>query len=303
MCNPVSPWPRPTHCQLRLAIALSQTIRAGYHATTQSSNIWLALFAGLIKNSISSIIVGVALSLVLARVMKLLGVARHRVGDADASVYDVSIVMLGGYLSYIVAVGLGLSGIVALFVSGIIHSHYTLYNVSEEAASTLRLTFEPMSMLAESFTFAYMGLQVALGSLEIQWGLMLSALPLCILSRIANIVPLAALLRALGGTRIPWAIQLMQVGRAERTSGWLLRTQPLGTCSPGELSKMPLALTISNDCRAFLVHPRRCLAARGAACHTPSWSTCPPSTPSPSTTTPETPTWVSGACCLRGACC
>ena len=194
----------------------SQTIRAGYHANAQSSNIWLALFTGLIKNSISSIIVGVALSLVLARIMKLLGPARHRVGESDAAIYDVSIVMLGGYLSYIVAVSLGLSGIVALFVSGIVHSHYTLYNVGEEASSTLRLVFEPMSMLAESFTFAYMGLQVAIGSLQVQWGLMLSALPLCVISRMANIMPLAALLRVTGAADISWPIQLMQVRDVKR---------------------------------------------------------------------------------------
>ena len=54
---------------------------------------------------------------------------------------------------------LGLSGIVALFFSGICHAHYSYYCVDLEAQITLRRFFEFAAFLSETFVFAYLGLQ------------------------------------------------------------------------------------------------------------------------------------------------
>ena len=40
--------------------------------------------------------------------------------------YEMCLVCLGAYLSYLVAEAVGLSGIVALFSAGVAHAHYSL---------------------------------------------------------------------------------------------------------------------------------------------------------------------------------
>lgn len=57
---------------------------------------------------------------------------------------------------------LQLSGIVALFFSGICHAHYSYYSVAHDAQITLRRFFQFAAFLSETFVFAYLGLQVGL---------------------------------------------------------------------------------------------------------------------------------------------
>jgi hypothetical protein len=54
---------------------------------------------------------------------------------------------------------MALSGIVALFFTGICHAHYSLYSVAPQAQITLRRFFEVAAFLCETFVFAYLGLQ------------------------------------------------------------------------------------------------------------------------------------------------
>jgi NhaP-type Na+/H+ or K+/H+ antiporter len=57
---------------------------------------------------------------------------------------------------------LQLSGIVALFFSGICHAHYSYYSVAHDAQITLRRFFQFAAFLSETFVFAYLGLQVGI---------------------------------------------------------------------------------------------------------------------------------------------
>lgn len=106
---------------------------------------------------------------------------------------------------------MGLSGIIAVFISGIIHSHYSLHSLAPTATATLPLLFEPLATIAELFTFVYMGFQPFVGDLRWDWGLIASAVPLGLLARAANIVPLTATLRGLCGVSVPWKVQVMQI--------------------------------------------------------------------------------------------
>ena len=56
---------------------------------------------------------------------------------------------------------LQLSGIVALFFSGVFHAHYSYYSVAPDAQITLRRFFQFAAFLSETFVFAYLGLQVS----------------------------------------------------------------------------------------------------------------------------------------------
>jgi sodium/hydrogen exchanger 8 len=55
---------------------------------------------------------------------------------------------------------LQLSGIVALFFTGICHAHYSYYSVERDAQITLRRFFEFAAFVSETFVFAFLGLQV-----------------------------------------------------------------------------------------------------------------------------------------------
>ena len=68
--------------------------------------------------------------------------------------------VLYAYSSYLLAQGLGLSGIVSILFCGIVMAHYTRKNVSP---STKHLSIELCELLAfmsETFVFAYLGLSI-----------------------------------------------------------------------------------------------------------------------------------------------
>ena len=55
---------------------------------------------------------------------------------------------------------LQLSGIVALFFTGICHAHYSYFSVERDAQITLRRFFQFAAFISETFVFAFLGLQV-----------------------------------------------------------------------------------------------------------------------------------------------
>lgn len=78
----------------------------------------------------------------------------------NATIYEIALVVMSAYLSYLLSESLSLSGIVTLFFTGICHAHYSYYSVTKEAAITLKRFFEFAAFLSEMFVFAYLGLQV-----------------------------------------------------------------------------------------------------------------------------------------------
>ena len=73
---------------------------------------------------------------------------------------ETSLMILIAYLSYQVAEVLKLSGIISLFVCGIVMAHYTFHNLSEESQKGTVLAFDTVGYLAEALVFAYLGLTV-----------------------------------------------------------------------------------------------------------------------------------------------
>ncbi|KAI8114397.1 hypothetical protein M9434_002522 [Picochlorum sp. BPE23] len=139
----------------------------------------------------------------------------HKEQSIDPTVYEMSIVIMGSYLAYLVAEVAGTSGIVALFFSGIYHSHYSYYNISDEAQVSVRRLFEVGAFLCELFVFAYLGLQVATMSHSLDFGLLLSGIPFAIGSRLAMIIPCTILINRYRKNKLPvnmmkmmWAVGL-----------------------------------------------------------------------------------------------
>ncbi len=121
----------------------------------------------------------------------------------DPTMYEISIMVMGSYLAYLVAEVVGMSGIVALFFTGICHSHYSYYNVSSETQVACRRLFEVGAFLCELFVFAYLGLQVATMNHAFDFGLLVSGIPLAVLSRAVMIVPCTKLVNHYRKNKLP----------------------------------------------------------------------------------------------------
>ncbi|KAF3331060.1 sodium/hydrogen exchanger 6-like protein [Carex littledalei] len=66
------------------------------------------------------------------------------------------------YFSYMLAEGLGLSGIVSILFTGIIMKRYTVLILSENSQRFVTAFFHLLSSLAETFVFIYMGFDISL---------------------------------------------------------------------------------------------------------------------------------------------
>ncbi|QCE03946.1 solute carrier family 9 [Vigna unguiculata] len=71
---------------------------------------------------------------------------------------EVALMMLMAYLSYMLAKLCYLSGILTVFFSGIVMSHYTWHNVTESSRITTKHSFATLSFVVEIFIFLYVGM-------------------------------------------------------------------------------------------------------------------------------------------------
>nr|CAB3453039.1 unnamed protein product [Digitaria exilis] len=63
---------------------------------------------------------------------------------------------------YMLAEGLGLSGIVSILFTGMVMKHYTYSNLSDNSQRFVSAFFHLLSSLAETFVFIYMGFDIAM---------------------------------------------------------------------------------------------------------------------------------------------
>ncbi|XP_010524764.1 PREDICTED: sodium/hydrogen exchanger 3 isoform X2 [Tarenaya hassleriana] len=160
-----------------------------------------------------STFLGVVAGLLSAYIIKKLYLGRH---STDR---EVALMMLMAYLSYILAELFQLSAILTVFFCGIVMSHYTWHNVTENSRVTTKHAFATLSFVAEIFIFLYVGMD----AMDIEkWNVIRNSAPqsvgvssillgLILLGRAAFVFPLSFLsnlTKASPEERIDWKKQV-----------------------------------------------------------------------------------------------
>jgi NhaP-type Na+/H+ or K+/H+ antiporter len=76
------------------------------------------------------------------------------------AVRQTAILILGGYFSFSISEALELSGVLAVFFCGLTLSHYAWHSLGLEAQTASKITSDTISMVAEAYCFAAIGLSV-----------------------------------------------------------------------------------------------------------------------------------------------
>jgi solute carrier family 9 (sodium/hydrogen exchanger), member 8 len=105
---------------------------------------------------------------------------------------EVGLIMLTSYFCYLTAELLDLSGVIALFVCGIVMGSVCVLNTSPSAQRGIGLVFETTSYLAEGLIYTYIGFQILLlrnadTKILVFSALLLPLMPLC---RLLALLPL-----------------------------------------------------------------------------------------------------------------
>ncbi|CAI4229956.1 unnamed protein product [Auanema sp. JU1783] len=104
---------------------------------------------------------------------------------------EFALLLVFSYIPYGFAESLSLSGIMAILFCGITMSQYTQQNVSPVTQITFRQTFRTISFVAETSTFAYIGMAFFTIKLNVQPSFIFWSLVLCLVGRALNVFPLS----------------------------------------------------------------------------------------------------------------
>lgn len=101
---------------------------------------------------LGSFLVGIIMGLIFAKITK------HVKTDENTAVYEMTMLIIFAYSSYLLADVLQLTGIISIFFTGITMAHYAQGNLSEEARTQTRSTLRFLAFMCECFIFLYLGL-------------------------------------------------------------------------------------------------------------------------------------------------
>ncbi|KAH7578416.1 hypothetical protein JRO89_XS01G0379200 [Xanthoceras sorbifolium] len=160
-----------------------------------SSSILVQFTGNFLYLFILSTLLGISVGLLSAYMMKNLGFGRH---STDR---EVALMLLMAYFSYITAELCQCSGILTVFFCGIVMSHYTWHNITENSRVTAKRGLETLSFVSEISIFLYVGMDAldtekwrfVSMSPGISIGVSLILLGLILVGRAASVFPLSFL--------------------------------------------------------------------------------------------------------------
>lgn len=139
-----------------VAISLYRTMSLMHSHASSGQNLFMLIFRFL-ETFVGSLSTGVGVGFISALLFKYAGLDIDNLQNLECCLF-----VLFPYFSYMLAEGLGLSGIVSILFTGIVMKHYSFSNLSEKSQQFVSGFFHLISSLAETFIFIYMGLDIVM---------------------------------------------------------------------------------------------------------------------------------------------
>ena len=156
-----------------IGIVMYQTVVAAGTGDKSTSEEIMTAAGRFLLIFIGSVLIGAVSALLIAFIMKRQSSyinesmqASNRDMNERQMVYaakqnvttEISMMLLCPWVSYLIAEGLKLSGIVAILVNGIFLSYYATPNVSPAAKKVLKMGYETIAVSAETLVFLFLGI-------------------------------------------------------------------------------------------------------------------------------------------------
>ncbi|XP_039169030.1 sodium/hydrogen exchanger 6 isoform X1 [Eucalyptus grandis] len=139
-----------------MAISLYRTMSLVRQNAPSTEN-FLMVIVRFLETFVGSMSAGVGVGFISALLFKYAGLDIDNLQNLECCLF-----VLFPYFSYMLAEGLGLSGIVSILFTGILMKHYAYSNLSENSQRFVSAFFHLISSLAETFVFIYMGFDIAM---------------------------------------------------------------------------------------------------------------------------------------------
>ncbi|KAK9051858.1 hypothetical protein SSX86_028486 [Deinandra increscens subsp. villosa] len=138
-----------------MAISLYRTM--SLVKSNSSDQNFLLIIVRFLETFVGSMSAGVGVGFTSALLFKYAGLDIDNLQNLECCLF-----VLFPYFSYMLAEGLGLSGIVSILFTGMVMKHYSFSNLSENSQKFVAAFFHLISSLAETFVFIYMGFDIAM---------------------------------------------------------------------------------------------------------------------------------------------
>lgn len=103
---------------------------------------------------IFSIVIGGVIGFISSIIFKKFRILTH------SSIIECALMFCFGYLSYVIAEFIEVSGIVSLLACGIFMGQFTWYNLSPQGKHSTSIAFQVIGFMIEAFVFSYLGLTI-----------------------------------------------------------------------------------------------------------------------------------------------
>ncbi|KAM0049142.1 putative cation/H+ exchanger, cation/H+ exchanger, CPA1 family [Helianthus debilis subsp. tardiflorus] len=138
-----------------MAISLYRTM--SLVKNNSSGQNFFLIVVRFLETFVGSMSAGVGVGFTSALLFKYAGLDIDNLQNLECCLF-----VLFPYFSYMLAEGLGLSGIVSILFTGMVMKHYSFSNLSENSQKFVAAFFHLISSLAETFVFIYMGFDIAM---------------------------------------------------------------------------------------------------------------------------------------------
>ncbi|PWZ14702.1 Sodium/hydrogen exchanger 6 [Zea mays] len=140
------------------AVAISLYRSMASMRTHHSGKNFFLVILRFLENFVGSMSSGIGVGLISA----LISFNYAALGVENLHNLESCLFVLFPYFSYMLAEGIGLSGIISILFTGIVMKRYTFSNLSDDSQRFTARFFHLLSSLAEAFVFIYMGFDIAI---------------------------------------------------------------------------------------------------------------------------------------------